>query len=405
MVFKLLTLSDILRFALTVLRERRLRAILTIIGISIGPAAMVTIIGTAQGYSNTIIDQLAALGENTMVVLPSGSYTLSDSDIRYFKGLEGVYSVAPFYTTGGVYKRSDGTVIEVSIYAVDLDELFKSISSLEVENGSKPSPTAYISALIGHDLAYDDGGRNCISIGDVIAVKVASVEENEVKIKVYNFRVVGILAKYGSALVMNPDKTIYLPLQSGKTVLGLKSYSGVLITAKDAKYVPLIMDRIKNKYQDLIEVIAFERISASVGSVISALNFLLYSLSLSSFVVAVTGIMATMFTSVMERTREIGVLKALGYTSKDVLTVILAEAVIMSLLGGIIGISIGTVGAYILASRSFHIGNVVIVAAPAINADLLGYSMGMAISTGIVGGLIPAYKASRVMPVEALRYE
>ena len=137
----------------------------------------------------------------------------------------------------------------------------------------------------------------------------------------------------------------------------------------------------------------------------NALNFLLYSLSLSSFAVAVTGVMATMFTSVMERTREIGVLKALGYTSKDVLTVILAEAIIMSMLGGIVGISIGTVGAYMLASRSFHIGNVVIVAAPAITPLLICYSIGMAVSTGIVGGFIPAYKASRVMPVEALRYE
>ena len=115
--------------------------------------------------------------------------------------------------------------------------------------------------------------------------------------------------------------------------------------------------------------------------------------------------MATMFTSVVERTREIGVLKALGYTSLDVLTLILFEAVIISLLGGLFGISVGTIGAYILSSRSFHIGNVVITATPAITLNLIGYSIGMAISTGIVGGFIPAYKASKVMPVEALRYE
>jgi len=401
----LLTITDILRFALTVLRERRLRAILTIIGISIGPAAMVAIIGTAQGYSNTIISQLSSLGQNTMVVLPSSSYTLTDNDVRYFKGLYGVYSVSPFYTTEGIYKRSDGKTIDVSIYAVDLNELFKTISSLEIENGSMPLPTAYTSSLVGHDIVYDDNGKGYLNIGDVVAVKVASVEENRIRIEVYNFRVSGILAKYGSALAMNPDKTIFLPLQAGKTILGLKSYSGILITARDAKYVPVIIDRINDKYQDLVQVIAFQRISASVGSVVNALNFLLYSLSLSSFAVAVTGVMATMFTSVMERTREIGVLKALGYTSKDVLTVILAEAIIMSLLGGIVGISLGTIGAYMLASRSFHIGNVVIVAAPAITPWLISYSIGMAVSTGIVGGFIPAYKASRVMPVEALRYE
>ena len=401
----MLSLTDILRFALTVLRERRLRAVLTIIGVSIGPAAVVTIIGTAQGYSNVITSQLASLGENTIVVFPISRYTLRDSDIRYLTGLEGVKFVAPFYNIRGIYRYPDGTVIDVSIYATDIHKLFESISSLAVEEGDIPLNTEYTSALIGYNLAFNEDGKKIVKVGDTISIMVAVTEDDRVKVKVYNFRVAGILAKYGNALVMNPDETIFLPLDSGKTVLGIGKYSGVLVTVKNADYVPIVTDKIKNKYQDLLEVIAFERIAASVGSVISALNFLLYSLSLSSFAVAVTGVMATMFTSVVERTREIGVLKALGYTSLDVLTLILFEAVIISLLGGLFGISVGTIGAYILSSRSFHIGNVVITAAPAITLNLIGYSIGMAISTGIVGGFIPAYKASKVMPVEALRYE
>ena len=401
----MLSFTDILRFALTVLRERRLRAILTIIGVSIGPAAVVTIIGTAQGYSNVITSQLASLGENTLVIFPTSRYTLRDADLRYFTGLDGVKSVAPFYNMRGVYRYPDGTVADVGIYATDIHKLFESISSLEVEEGDIPLNTEYTSALIGYKLAFDKSGRRIVNVGDTISVMVAVTEDDKVRIKVHNFRVVGILAKYGNALVMNPDETIFLPLDSGKTILGIGTYSGVLVTVKNADYVPIVADKIKNKYQDLLEVIAFERIAASVGSVINALNFLLYSLSLSSFAVAVTGVMATMFTSVVERTREIGVLKALGYTSLDVLTLILFEAVIISLLGGLFGISVGTIGAYILSSRSFHIGNVVITAAPAITLNLIGYSIGMAISTGIVGGFIPAYKASKVMPVEALRYE
>ena len=401
----MIRVSDILRFALTVLRERRLRAILTIIGISIGPAAMVTIIGTAQGYSNTIVSQLSSLGENTIVVFPSSGYAIRDSDIRWFKGLDGVYSVTPFYATKGVYQRSDGTILDVTIYAIDIRELFKVISSLEIEYGSIPPPTAYTSGIIGHGIAFNDQNKQILNIGDAIAIKTAASEGDTIKTKIYNFRIIGILAKYGNALVMNPDETIFIPLGSGRSILGMSQYSGVLITVRDAKYVPIVTDEISNKYQDLLDVIAFERISASVGSVVHALNFLLFSLSLSSFAVAITGVMATMFTSVVERTREIGVLKALGYSSKDVLILILTEAIIMSFLGGLFGVSIGTIGAYILSSRSFHMGNIVITATPAITIELIGLSIGMAIFTGIVGGFIPAYKASRVMPVEALRYE
>jgi putative ABC transport system permease protein len=396
---------DVVRFAVTVLRERRLRAILTIIGIAIGPAAMVAIIGTVQGYSDVIINQLSSLGENTIVVFPSGSYSIGSSDINYMKSLRGVSHVTPFYSIRGKYLRSDGKSIDVTIYAIDINELFNVISSLELREGEFPLPTAYSSGIIGYGIAFNDEDIQIVNVGNTISIRVAESVDGDIRVKIHNIRVSGILEKYGNALVMNPDATIYLPLEAGRTMLGMSRYSGVLITVRGSEYISEVTEAISDKYKELVEVIAFERIAESVGSVINTLDFLLFSLSISAFIVAITGIMATMFTSVVERTREIGVLKALGFSSINILILILMESIIISIIGGVFGISIGTVGAYILSSRSFRLGRVVIYASPAITPELIGLSLGMSIFVGIVGGLIPAYKASKVMPIVALRYE
>ena len=399
------SLTDIIRFALTVLRERKLRAVLTIIGIAIGPAAMVAIIGTVQGYSNVIVGQLSSLGENTIVVFPAGDYSLRSNDIMYIKNLRGVKSIAPFYNLRGTYQRSDGKTIDTNIYAIDLNELFRIIPSFEIMKGATPPSTAYSSGVIGYKIAFDENDKQIVKVGNIVTVKIAAVEENKIKIKNYNIRVTGILNKYGNALVMNPDTTIFLPLDAGRTILKMSKYSGVLVTVKDSHYITSISDKIKDRYRDLVEVVAFEEIAHSVGSVINTLNFLLFTLSISAFAVAITGIMATMFTSVIERTREIGVLKAIGYSSTNILILILTESIIMGIIGGFTGISIGTVGAYILASKSFQMGTVLLQASPDITPGLLIFSLGMAALVGIVGGLIPAYRASKVMPVVALRYE
>ena len=397
---------DIIRLAISVLRERKLRAALTIIGIAIGPAAMVAIIGTVQAYSQTIVGQLSKLGQNNIAIFSTSKYTLTDNDIRYIKRLPGVYDAQPFYSVRGVYKRSDGEEIKVAIFATDVSYIFKAIGSLKIEEGSPPPAGACTSGMVGHDIVYNKDGKRILRLGQAISIQVPVVIGDKIEYRYKTIRIVCILKKYGNALIVNPDTTIFLPKIAGKSLLKLNKYTGVLVTARDASYVDKLTKILSKKYKGLADIYSFQSIANTINSVVATLNFQLFALSMSAFAVAVTGIMATMFTSVTERTREIGVLKAMGFTSLDVLIIITSEAVIMSLIGGAIGVTAGAIGAYILTSSSFKIGeHIVITAGPAITPFLIGESIGLAIIIGVVGGLIPAYRASRVPPVRALRYE
>ncbi len=405
----MIRISDIFRLAFSILTEKKVRAILTIIGIAIGPAAMVTIIGTTQGYSETIISSLTSLGQNIIVVFPEKGYSLTDNTVNNLKTLNYVKTAIPFYTSQGLMRRPDGSQVTISIYATNLDELFKVVSSLELENGNIPSPTSYTSGILGHDIAYKDNSK-LINVGDAVSIKIAISKDNTVETKTITIRISAILNKYGNALVLNPDSTLFLPLQAGRSLLSMASYSGILVVAVDSSRVSQVVNEIKDKYQDLVSTFAFQQIANIINSVVDTLNFLLFALSSSAFTVAVTGTMATMFTSVIERTKEIGILKAMGYSNALILLLISTEALLMSLIGGIIGITIGIIGANILSSSgSFVIRGlstqVTIKAGPLITANLILESMGMAVFVGMIGGLIPAYRASKIQPVVALRYE
>ncbi len=401
-------LVDYLYLAVKSLSERRLRAALTIIGIAIGPMALVSITSVVKGYSDYIIDRLQGLGQNLVVVFPASDYKLTEQDLNYFRSLEGVYRVEPFYAVTGYVKRGTEQ-LRVQVYCVDLTILMDALKGLKLREGYIPSEALATHAVIGYLVAFDEEGNRYRSLGDIVSVEIPWVEPGgKLRTKRINVIVDGILDEFGNAFVVNPDTTIFLPLSAGKRLLGLDEWSGVLIVASDPAYVEPITKHLRKIYGNRITVVSLIEISRVVASITAAMNFVTFATGLAAFAVAAAGVAATMVTSVIERTREIGVLKAIGFTSLDVVLMILLEAVIMSLIGAAIGIAVGTVGAYMLASRGMTIRGAhvfVIQAPPAITPELIGQALALTLAVGVLGSIIPAYQAARIPPAVALRYE
>ena len=401
---------DIVRYSFKALTERRLRALLTIVGIAIGPFALVMMTSVVQGYAHYVEQQLLALGENTIVLSSTSKYTLREDDLDFIKNIPGVDSAGPFYLTQA-YVTTPEKKLQVYVYAIDMDLLFKVIGGLKVEEGDVPAASEVACALIGHHVAYSETtGAKYYDLGDALPLVLTKVVSGgKVKISRTTVRVKGILAEYGGAMILSPDKAIFMPLDSGKKILHMSSWSGIIVVLKSPNYVSAVVDKLRSTYGDNVNIISFKGIAEIVSSVTGAMNFITFATSLSAFAVAVAGTAATMITSVVERTREIGVLKALGFTDGQVMVMILAEALLMSILGAAIGISLGIVGAHMLASGGLVIRslstNIMIKAPPMITPTLVLRTIGITVMVGILGGFFPAHRAARIPPAVALRYE
>ncbi len=398
-------LLDFMRLSLKALSERKARAFLTIAGIAIGPLVLVMMSSVVSSYSDYIVERVTSLGQNAIAIFPTENYKLGEEELNFIRSLSEVARAEPFYSTQGKVKRGSEE-IKVSIFAIDYSLLFEAIGSLEIAEGEIPSSILY--AIVGRKVAFRDNGEQYFLLNDVITVTIPKIEnEKIVGKKNVNVVVSAILKEYGGALIIDPDSTIFLNPEAGNRILGMKEWSGIFVLARDSSLVKKIVSTLRDKYEDRLQIIAFSAIAEAISSVTGAINFINFSTSLSAFAVAVAGVAATMITSVMERTREIGVMKAIGYTSGQILLLILLESIVMSLVGGSIGISFGIVGAYILSSKGLTIGGVglTLSLSPKISPTLIMQTLSLTIMIGLTGGALPAYRASRIPPVVALRYE
>jgi len=398
---------DFVRLSLKALSERRIRALLTTVGISIGPLVLVMMSSVVGGYSDYIVGKVTSLGQNAIAIFPNENYKLSEEDLQFVRALSEVARAEPFYSIQGVLKRGTEEV-KVSIFAVDYTLLFEAIGSLKISEGSIPSETEVLYSIVGRKIAFKDSGERYFSIGDVLMLDVPKIEGGKIAgKKSINIVLGAILEEYGGALIVDPDSTIFLSPEAGKRLLGMRDWSGIFALAKDPSFVKTIVSTLRDKYEDRLRVIAFSAIAETISSVTDAINFINFSTSLSAFAVAIAGTATTMITAVMERTREIGVMKAIGYTNGQILFMILLESVMMSLIGGSIGISLGVVGAHILSSRGLSIRGMELtfIVSPKITSTLIGQTILLTITVGLIGGALPAYRASKIPPVVALRYE
>jgi putative ABC transport system permease protein len=396
---------DLVGLALGRLRTGKLRTALTMLGIVIGVASVVALVSVAQGATKGISDRLNALGTNLVTVNPGfsrtsltrGSFgsatTLTLDDAVAISELDGVASVAPELTTNKlVIAGSQNETVRV----IGTTPAYLSVFAYGIWTGSFLNQASVDynlrQAVIGSTTA-DNLGLTDSSVGSTIYVGGLP------------FQLTGILQSKGGT--GNEDDLVLVPISTSRelfvgsnsvSAIGLSATSQGEISTVSAEITALLEQRhgITNGVDDF-SITTQAQLLGTVSSVSDVLTLLLAGIASISLLVGGIGIMNIMLVSVRERTREIGIRKAIGARGRDILSQFLVEALALSLAGGVIGILLGVVASFgigVYAGWGFIFNPLTVLVA-----------VGFSLLVGIVFGVWPASQAARLDPVVALRYE
>lgn len=406
-----MNIFDIIDYSIKNLKTTKLRTYLTIIGIIIGVITMVTISSISAGVQDQINKELSSFGPDKMFVIPTaisggrsfsspnqvasnGKLFFKDADaIENIIGVKSVAKTAYGRLTFGFKDKS----LTATVYGIESVYFDQWENYLEVEFGRVYDDTESRVAVLGFDAANKLFGNDKVSVGSIVRIG-----QND-------YRVIGILKQIGSSFSGADDASIYIPFEDGKTELesqlSKNEINFISILIEEGYSNKEIQEKIESKLASLhkvsldekdFSVITSDFVNQTIGGLISGLAIFLLFITMIATLVGGIGIMNTMFMAVLERTNEIGVLKAVGASEKEIQLIFVLESSILGFIGGIIGLVIGSILTLIIGS--FGVPN-------SITPTILVFSFIFALLVGLVAGLLPSNRASKLDPVEALRYE
>jgi putative ABC transport system permease protein len=403
---------DILKYSISNLWDRKLRSFLTILSILIGITAIFALISFGQGINTYMNDFAQEMGTDKVFLLPgSGLITapgtsnilFTEDDINFLKKIKGVDEGTGMMIAYGKVKFKDfreryPLVIGLSTEGSERRLVEEMFGGIGVTSGRALKKGDTLKATIGYSYTVPDRMfKKPIKVGD-------KIEINDIEVDV-----IGIYEEIGSP---TDDAQVYISQEGFEEIFEIADFEYVYLRAASDQNVPELAEKVKKRFrkhrdqregEEDFAVQTFEDVMATFTNVITVLNGILVLIALISVVVAGVNIMNTMYTSILERTQEIGLIKSVGAKNNMILFIFTAESGILGLIGGVIGIGFGYVISKIggVIAQSYGLG----LLRPAFPLWLIIGCLLFATAVGALAGLLPARQASKLKPVDALRYE
>ncbi len=404
-------LKDYFALALKGMKNRKIRSWLTMLGIFVGIAAVVALISVSKGMQTAIQEQFSTIGADRIMVQPgsaffgppgssSGLSKITKQDMEITKGTRGVKLVAGFVmkTSRLEFNNKAKFVFGIGIPTGEASKVFG--SRFEISEGREFRKGESNAAIIGNAYSTDEKlmGKK-IKTGDEILVEGKK------------FKVAGIRKKIGDP---QNDVSILLPLEAAWELYGNKNEYSIISAEVDEGYKPsevaarlksaLRKDRQQEEGNEDFQVQTSEELFQSFTVILSIIQAVIIGIASISLVVGSIGVMNTMYTAVLERTREIGIMKAVGAKNKDIMLLFLIESGLYGFVGGLIGITAGLgMGKIVEFAATNALGSGLLKAST--SPWLIGGALAFSFLLGCISGVAPARQAAGLNPVQALRYE
>ena len=395
--------------ALDSITHRKTRSFLTMLGIFIGVASVVALIALGQGLSESINSEFAKIGVDKLSVSPGGGsfgsmYTskkLTDRDFDAVKRVAGVERAGYMITQSERVQHGGKTVFAqvhgISTASEDAGAI-EDFRSIEVDKGRLLNSNDKYKVLVGAKFNADNVYGSEIKLNDVVVINSTA------------FRVVGMLKKVGDPSI---DGAFIIPGDAAKEMVSASGYNMFvvqlakgLIPSEERPTIEkaLRQSRGVSKGHEDFKVSTSEQLLESFNTIFNVVQVIIIGIAAISLIVGAVGIMNTMYTAVLERTKEIGIMKAIGAKNSEIMVLFLIESGLLGLVGGVIGVILGYImgkAAEVIANQMLGSSLLKLYFPPELIIGALLFSFVI----GALSGMVPARQASHLRPVDALRYE